>query len=74
VGFADGNNISFAPEDFNLLGLQETVPTVVMREMQDEKIIIIVDVDLRSLIHTSAVFNIEWVEVKIIFQKSEVLI
>jgi hypothetical protein len=41
-------------------------------EMKDEKIIIIINVDLRSLVGTPTVFDIQGMEVEVVFQVLQV--
>jgi len=74
VALADGDDVILTPEDFHLLGFQETVPAVVMREMEDEEIIIVVYIDLGALIHTLTVFDVEGVKVEIVLQEAKVFV
>jgi hypothetical protein len=74
VSVADGNHVIVAPKDFYLLGFQKTVDTVEFGKVQDDEVIIVVNVDLGTLIEfTPAVFDVEGMEIIIVFQKLKIL-
>jgi hypothetical protein len=72
VGLVDADHIVLSPEEFNLLDSQETILVIKTWEMKDDKIIIIINIDLGSLVGRSAVFDIQGVEVEVILQVLQV--
>ena len=63
MGLANGDDIVLAPEDFHLSDTDKLVAFVEIREMEDKEIIVVVLVDLRSLRGTSAVLDVQGVEI-----------
>jgi hypothetical protein len=72
VGLVDADNIILTPKEFYFLDGQETILKVKTGKMKDDKIIIIINIDLGSLVGTSAVLYIQGVEMEVILQVLQV--
>ncbi len=62
--FSNSDDVVFAPENLYFAWFYKLVLSVVYREMQDEEIVIVVNVNLRSLVFLSAVFDVKLVKVE----------
>jgi len=72
VGLVDADHVVLTPEEFNFFDGQETILMIKTGKMKDDKIIIIINIYLGSLVGTSAVFDIQGVEVEVILQVLQV--
>jgi hypothetical protein len=72
MGLVDADHKAISPEEFHFPDGQETILKIKTREMKNDKIIIIINVNLGSLVGTPAVFDIKGVEMEIILQVLQV--
>lgn len=62
VGLAEGDDVVFAPEDFDFAYAHEFVAFVEIGELEDEEVVVVVFVDLWALVGAFAVFDVQGVE------------